>query len=264
MKAMKVRVLSLIVGSLLPLGCGGGDNPVYSGGDNDQTGTPASVATTVTLSPTALSFTSFGETQQLTATVVDQNGTTMGSAVVTWESSAPSVASVSTTGLVTAVADGTATVTATSGSATGSASVTVVTSSQVATFVGIFPSTWSFFSFGGTQELEVFVLDQDGQLIIGAVVTWTSSSPAVASVSSTGLVTAVANGTATVTATSGSANATVSITVNWVLLQFQSVSAGASFAGPHSCGVTTAGAAHCWGSDGFGKLGTRHPPPPRQ
>jgi len=125
MEATNVRVLSLIVGSLLPLGCGGGGNPVDSGGDNDQTGTPTSVATTVTLSPSALFFTTFGETQQLTATVVDQNGATMSGASVSWSSSTPSVASVSTTGLVTAVANGAAAVTATSGFANGTASVTV-------------------------------------------------------------------------------------------------------------------------------------------
>jgi len=87
---------------------------------------PTSVATTLTLSAAALSFSSFGATEQLTATLHDQNGATMSGASVTWASSASSVASVTSRGLVTAVADGTATVTATSGSATGTASVTVV------------------------------------------------------------------------------------------------------------------------------------------
>ena len=59
-------------------GCGGTTDPP--------------VATTVMLSPTTLSFSSFGETQQLTATVLDQNGTTISSgASVTWESSSSSV-----------------------------------------------------------------------------------------------------------------------------------------------------------------------------
>ena len=46
-----------------------------------------------------------------------------------------------------------------------------------------------------------------------ATVTWTTSDAAVATVSSTGLVTSVAVGTATITATSGSASATASVTV---------------------------------------------------
>ena len=70
-------------------------------------------------------FSSFGATEQLTATVLDQNGATMSGASVAWVSSASSVTSVTSTGLVTAVADGTATITATSGSATGTASVIV-------------------------------------------------------------------------------------------------------------------------------------------
>ncbi len=52
---------------------------------------PTSVATTLTLSAAALSFSSFGATEQLTATLHDQNGATMSGASVTWASSASSV-----------------------------------------------------------------------------------------------------------------------------------------------------------------------------
>ena len=83
------------------------------------------VAASVTLSSATLSFTSLGETQQLTATVRAQNGQTIAGATVTWASSASSVASVSASGTVTAVGNGTATITATSGSARGTAAVTV-------------------------------------------------------------------------------------------------------------------------------------------
>ena len=88
---------------------------------------PTPVATTLTLSATVLSFSSLGATEQLTVTVHDQNGAAMSGASVAWASSASSVASVTPTGLVTAVADGTATVTATSGSVAGTVSVTVAT-----------------------------------------------------------------------------------------------------------------------------------------
>ena len=84
-----------------------------------------SFATSITLSATSLSFASLGQTQQLTATVKDQNGATMSGASVTWATSAASVATVSSSGLVTSVADGTATITATSGSASGTAEITV-------------------------------------------------------------------------------------------------------------------------------------------
>ena len=79
----------------------------------DSTTGPPPVATSIVLSSTSLTFDSLGPTQQLTASVQDQNGATIGGAIVAWTSSTPSVASVSSTGLVTAVADGTATITAT-------------------------------------------------------------------------------------------------------------------------------------------------------
>uniref|UniRef100_UPI003B518ACB Ig-like domain-containing protein n=1 Tax=Candidatus Palauibacter sp. TaxID=3101350 RepID=UPI003B518ACB len=59
-------------------------------------------------------------------------------AAVTWASSDASVVTVDGTGLVTAVGDGSAMVTATSGSAQGSATVTV---SQAATLMALYHST---------------------------------------------------------------------------------------------------------------------------
>ena len=120
---------------------------------------PTPVATTLTLSATVLSFSSLGETEQLTATVRDQNGATMSGASVAWASSAVSVASVSSTGLVTAVADGTATVTATSGSATGTTSVTV---EQVATSVTLSPSSLVLAGPGATATVTASVIDAGG------------------------------------------------------------------------------------------------------
>ena len=100
--------------------CGGSELPT------ETTDPPTPVATTLTVTPASVSFSVLGETEQLTAAVLDQNQATMSGAPVTWSSSGSSVASVSSTGLVTAVADGTATITATSGAANGSASVTVL------------------------------------------------------------------------------------------------------------------------------------------
>ena len=105
--------------SLSILGCG---SDAAGPTDSDA---PTPVATTLTLSASILSFSSLGATEQVTATVRDQNGAAMSGASVAWASSELSVASVTSAGLVTAVADGTATVTATSGSVTGTALVTV-------------------------------------------------------------------------------------------------------------------------------------------
>ncbi len=83
------------------------------------------VATTVVVSPTSKTLSSTGATTQLNASVRDQNGQTMSGQTVTWGSDAESVATVSASGLVTAVGDGSATITATSSSHQGNATITV-------------------------------------------------------------------------------------------------------------------------------------------
>jgi uncharacterized protein YjdB len=82
----------------------------------------------VTVSPASAGVV-VGATVQLTATLKDALGNPLSGRVVTWASSAPSVASVSGTGLVTGLVVGTATVTATSGGQTGSSAVTVTVGS---------------------------------------------------------------------------------------------------------------------------------------
>ena len=82
------------------------------------------VATSIVVTPSAVTFATVGRTQQLSAVVNDQNGAAMAGATVTW-SGGSAAASVSATGLVTALANGTATATATSGTATRNVTVTV-------------------------------------------------------------------------------------------------------------------------------------------
>ena len=116
-------------------------------------------------------------------------------------------------GLVTAVKNGTATITARSGNASSTSPVTVM---QSVGSVVIEPSSATLMSLGETVQLTATVLDQNRQPVPDAVVTWTSSDTGVATVSGRGLVTAVKNGTATVTAASGSASASATITVSAV------------------------------------------------
>lgn len=79
--------------------------------------------TAITLNTNSISMQTIGATSQLTATTTPAGGN------VTWLSSNTSVATVSSTGLVTSVAYGSATITATAGSVSATCSVTV---SQVA------------------------------------------------------------------------------------------------------------------------------------
>ncbi|MHB1327487.1 MAG: Ig-like domain-containing protein, partial [Gemmatimonadales bacterium] len=78
------------------------------------------------------------QTQQLAAVVRDAQGNTLSGRTVTWSSDAQSVATVSTSGLVTAVAAGTARITATSEGQSGSATLTVVNGVQVGPTGGTF------------------------------------------------------------------------------------------------------------------------------
>ncbi len=91
--------------------------------------------TTVTVSPPTAELTAVGLTLQLSARTLDQNGRAMESASVTWTSSDATVATVGASGLVTAVAKGTVTITATVGSASGTSQITVVESPDRATLV---------------------------------------------------------------------------------------------------------------------------------
>ena len=189
---------------LLLLACGdGGTTPTT------PPTTPTPVATSITLSAASLSFTSLGETKQLSAAVKDQNGSAMTGASVSWSTSDASVATVSSAGLVTAAANGTATITVTSGSASSTASATVA---QVAASIELIQTELTFTSQGETRQIDFKVKDANDHVISTATVTWSSSDNAVATVSE-GLVTAGEIGTATITATSGSASATASVTV---------------------------------------------------
>ena len=69
-------VLLLLLVSLA--GCGG------TVSRTDTVDPPPPVATTVAISPTTLTFSSLEETQQLTATVMDQNGAILSGASASW------------------------------------------------------------------------------------------------------------------------------------------------------------------------------------
>ena len=105
------RLSATTVLALLTLACGSSSEP------------PAPVAT-VQLSP-GDDTVRVGETTQLSATLLDASGSILSGRTVTWTSGSPTVASVSQSGLVTGVLDGTAMITAASENKTGTASIRV-------------------------------------------------------------------------------------------------------------------------------------------
>lgn len=164
----------------------------------------------VRLSPTTATVQA-GATTALVANPVDATGTTVPGRTISWNTSAPAIATVTSQGVVAGIAPGTATISATVDGVAGTAVVTV-TAVPVAT-VTITPTSGSLV-VGQTLQLSAATASATGQTLTGRVVTWTSSASSVASVSSTGLVSAVAAGTATITATSEGRTATVQITVS--------------------------------------------------
>jgi uncharacterized protein YjdB len=152
-----------------------------------------------------------GATQQLTAVARDAAGGALSGRTVTWSSAAPGVATVSATGVVTAVAPGTAAVTATVEGRSGTVTVTV-TPIPVAT-VSVTPSAPTLF-VGGTQQLTAVPRDAAGTALAGRSVSWSSATPAVATVSTSGMVTGVSAGTAVLTATVEGISGSVTVTVS--------------------------------------------------
>src|SRR5439155_23530059 len=119
----------------------------------------------------------------------------------TWRSNNTAVATVSAGGLVTAVAAGSATISATSGGITGTAAVTV-TAPATATVasVTVSPATGGV-DVGSTMQLAAVAKDAGGNPISGPTFTWTSNNKGVATVSASGLVTGVKAGSANFKAT---------------------------------------------------------------
>jgi uncharacterized protein YjdB len=151
-----------------------------------------------------------GTTTTLTALPRDANGVVLTGRAVTWSSANTAVAIVSAAGAVTGVALGTATITATSEGKAGTATVTVVPV-PVAT-VAVSPLSANV-TTGATQPLTAITKDANNNTLTGRIVTWSTSSTAIATVSTAGVVTGVAPGTATITATSEGKTGTATIFV---------------------------------------------------
>ena len=174
--------------------------------------TVAQAAASVSVSPPADTLV-VGDTVRLSAAAADANGYPVAVPAFAWTSSDASVAAVDSTGLVTGVGEGAATITAVAGSAGGTAAITVERAAPVPAAVTVAPMSAELTALGGTVLLSAEVRDQYGAAMPAAAVTWSTSDRSVAAVDASGLVTAAGNGTATITAASGSASGTAAVTV---------------------------------------------------
>lgn len=174
-------------------------------------------AASITLSPDTAFMT--GATYQLTATVRDAAGNLLIDQPITWSSDDPAGLTVSSTGLLTALATGPYHVAATVNELT--AEVLVIVSGGPAASVAVSPSSATV-GAGDTIALTATVRDGAGRLLEYPSVTWTTSDVALAtavadSAAKAGLafatVTGVTVGTVTITATSGTVSGTASVTI---------------------------------------------------
>lgn len=181
---MRRRSLVLSLSLILAPGCGG-DEPVDPG-----PGSPAPVATIDlnVLHDTVV----VGAAAQLEATPRDADGNALEDRAVEWSTSDSDLATV-LNGAVFARAMGVVTITATSGGKHAAATIDLA---PVVTVGRRLPTTFA----GDTTALTVALADVGGNPLTGAAVAWSSSDESVATVSTEGIVTGVAAGTATISA----------------------------------------------------------------
>jgi uncharacterized protein YjdB len=177
--------LAVLPGLLLP-GCGGSSGATLS-------------AIAVTTSPLRLAV---GGVGQLVVTAINSDGTRFPiTASLTFSSDASAVAAVSSSGVVTGLAEGSATITAAASGLTANVSVTISSLAPTLVAIDISPPSAQV-AVRGTEQLTVSGLYSDSSTAnFTAGSTFVSSSPGVATVSAGGLVTGVSAGSTTIVAT---------------------------------------------------------------
>ena len=158
----------------------------------------------VSVSPSTASLT-IGETLQLNASISPSSATRKD---IIWSSSKSSVASVSASGLVSALDEGTVTITAYADGKKGECTVSIVKKAIAVSEIMIDKTEMTLYE-GEEETLTASVLPEDAT---DKTITWTTSDKAIASVES-GKVKAVGKGTAHITASAGGKSASCSIEV---------------------------------------------------
>jgi trimeric autotransporter adhesin len=179
--------------------------------------TGSATLTTASVQSIAVTPTGFvgvvGSSQQFRATATLSNGATQDlSSLVSWSSSDPSVATISTSGILTALGTGTVTVSATTAGITGSTSVRI---ERIVSLTVAAANTTGTATLGDTLQFVATGTLSDGTTRdVSTLVTWSAADTQIATVASNGVATAVAPGTTTITAAfPGIASASAAITV---------------------------------------------------
>ena len=185
-----------------------------------------------------------GDSQTLIATVNPSNATDKS---VSWSSSNTSVAMVSSSGVVTAKAAGTAKITVMTNDGGKTASCTVTVLPVAVTGVTLNKYSLSLYQ-NDTETLIATVLPANAT---NKNVTWSSSNSSVASVTSNGIVSALSAGSATITVTTTDGGKTASCSVTVTADPYGAVDLGLSVKWASfnygASSVTATGGYYMWG-----------------
>jgi Bacterial Ig-like domain (group 2)/PQQ-like domain len=197
---LTASVLSLAIASL---GCQG----LPAASSSTSTKTLSAMAVT----PSTMSLT-LGGAQQFTATATYNDGSAANvTSTASWTSSAPGFAKISASGNATALAAGSATITATLSGMNGAATLTVQPKSLAA--IAIAPNSATLMIGAGQQFTAAGTYNDGSTANVTSLASWTSSSPAVATINSTGLATGIAAGSSTIQASLSGFSSTAALTV---------------------------------------------------
>ena len=212
-----VAIVAAVIAFVI-LGLGNTENQTSSTPGTVPSGTVSSTKVlTVEIAPQSPSIT-IGSTIQLITSLKDEGGKSVNSGIgdVQWESSNASVATVSSSGLVTGISVGSATLTVrfidNVGWKDALGTVMLRVSDQKVSSVAINPQIINV-GIGQSSQILAVSKDANGDTITGLSIAWASSNVAVATVSSTGLVTGVSKGESTIIASVGGVSASGSVLV---------------------------------------------------
>lgn len=213
-------LIALTVSGLLAA-CGGGNNSTPSSGS----GNGAAVLRSIQVTSGAASLPA-GLGQQYTATGSYSDGSSKDlTSSASWTSSNPSIAMVSSTGMVTSKAPGSASITAAFSGVSGSSSLTVTAPNLVSLVTS--PASRSIAAGTTTQFSATGTFTDGSTQNVTGIVTWTSSDSSVASINlngAPGLAMGIAPGAVTITAASGNIASSSSLSVTNATLSSITVS----------------------------------------
>lgn len=151
-----------------------------------------------------------GSTTSASVVLRDNGGNTLTGRSIAFTSSNTGVATIDNSGGIVAVSAGTTTITAMSEGKTGSATLTVIPPPVASISVSLAQSS---LQVGGSTSASAVLRDANGVVLSDRSIAWSSSNTAVASVSASGVVTALAGGTASIMATSEGKSGMATVTV---------------------------------------------------